>query len=131
MLRSVDVYVAPNTGGESFGIVLLEGMAAGAAVLASDLEAFRLVLDDGSAGVLVPAGDSGALAAEAVRLLQDSGARAALTSAAERVVARYDWERIASRILAVYDTVAVPGEKVVEDSRGQAFGLYRRLKDPT
>ena len=50
MLRSVDVYVAPNTGGESFGIVLLEAMAAGTPVLASDLEAFRAVLDDGRAG---------------------------------------------------------------------------------
>ena len=54
MLRSVDVYVAPNTGGESFGMILTEAMAAGAAVVASDLEAFRRVLDGGRAGVLFP-----------------------------------------------------------------------------
>ena len=59
MLRTVDVYVAPNTGGESFGIVLLEAMAAGAPVLASDLDAFPQVLDDGQAGALFANGDAG------------------------------------------------------------------------
>ena len=53
---SVDVFVAPNTGGESFGIMLLEAMAAGAPVLASDLDAFRRVLDDGTGGALFPTG---------------------------------------------------------------------------
>jgi phosphatidyl-myo-inositol alpha-mannosyltransferase len=52
MLRSVDVYVAPNTGGESFGMILTEAMAAGTPVVASDLDAFRRVLDGGHAGVL-------------------------------------------------------------------------------
>src|SRR6201989_2005672 len=49
MLRSVDVYVAPNTGGESFGMILTEAMAAGTTVAASDLDAFRRVLDGGTA----------------------------------------------------------------------------------
>ena len=53
-LRSVDVYVAPHTGGESFGIVLVEAMAAQAAVVASDLPAFRRVLEDGSCGPALP-----------------------------------------------------------------------------
>ncbi len=56
-LRSVDVYCAPNTGGESFGIVLVEAMAAGTAVVASDLDAFRRVLNNGEAGRLVPVDD--------------------------------------------------------------------------
>ena len=54
MLRSVDVYVAPNTGGESFGMILTEAMAAGTPVVASDLDAFRRVLDGGRAGRAVP-----------------------------------------------------------------------------
>lgn len=58
LLRSVDVYVAPQTGGESFGIVLVEGMAAGTTVLASDLGAFTRVIDDGTSGVLFPTGDA-------------------------------------------------------------------------
>ena len=57
LLRSVDVYVAPNLGGESFGIILVEAMSAGAPVLASDLDAFRRVLDDGRVGELFPTGD--------------------------------------------------------------------------
>ena len=57
MLRSVDAYCAPNLGGESFGIILTEAMSAGTAVVASDLDAFRRVLDGGTAGVLVPGGD--------------------------------------------------------------------------
>ena len=57
-MRSADVYCAPNTGGESFGIVLVEAMAAGTAVVASDLDAFRRVLEDGAAGRLVPVDDS-------------------------------------------------------------------------
>ena len=54
MLRSLDVYCAPNTGGESFGIILTEAMSAGTPVVASDLDAFRRVLDGGIAGVLSP-----------------------------------------------------------------------------
>ena len=69
-MRSADVYCAPNTGGESFGIVLVEAMAAGTAVVASDLDAFRRVLDDGEAGRLVPVDDSDGLAAR-----PDRGAR--------------------------------------------------------
>ena len=62
-LARARVLVAPNTGGESFGIVLTEAMAAGLPVVASDLPAFRDVLDDGRRGLLVPPGDAAALAA--------------------------------------------------------------------
>src|SRR5262249_54259391 len=62
MVRSVHVYVAPNIGGESFGMILTEAMAAGTPVVASDLDAFRRVLDGGRAGVLFPTGDARALA---------------------------------------------------------------------
>jgi phosphatidyl-myo-inositol alpha-mannosyltransferase len=128
MLRSVDVFVAPNTGGESFGIVLLEAMAAGTPVLASDLEPFRLVLDEGS-GELFRSEDPTDLAAHAVALLADRQRRAAISSAADKVVDRYDWERVARRVLAVYETVTWNGVKVREDSRGQAFGRFTRLRD--
>jgi phosphatidyl-myo-inositol alpha-mannosyltransferase len=128
MLRSADLYVAPNTGGESFGIVLLEAMAAGAPVLASDLDAFRLVLQDGQAGALFPVGDARALAAEAVRLLRDPAAAAGLSRVASDVVQRFDWERIAARIVSVYETVVAADERVVEDNRGQPFQVYRRVR---
>ena len=62
MLRSVHLYVAPNTGGESFGMILTEALAAGTTVVASDLDAFRRVLDGGRAGRLFPTGDAGGAA---------------------------------------------------------------------
>src|SRR3712207_5152281 len=70
-LRSMDVYCAPNLGGESFGMVLTEAMAAGAPVVASDLGAFRAVLGAGSAGAVFPTGDAHALARELDALLDD------------------------------------------------------------
>src|SRR4029077_10564087 len=74
--HSVDVFCAPNTGGESFGIVLAEAMAAGAPIVASDLDAFRQVLRGGRAGELFTTADPAALAAAAGRLLGEPPLRA-------------------------------------------------------
>ena len=103
--HSVDVYVAPNTGGESFGIVLIEAMAAGAPVVASDLDAFRRVLDDGDAGELFETGNAPALAEVLNGLLADSARRRAMAKRAAAVVRRYDWPAIADAIVGVYETV--------------------------
>jgi phosphatidyl-myo-inositol alpha-mannosyltransferase len=109
MLASSDIYVAPHTGGESFGIVLVEAMAAGAPVLASELVAFRAVLDGGRLGVLVPVGDADALAREAIALLDDPDRRAGLRAAATAAVRRYDWSTLADEILAVYEMAVAAG----------------------
>ena len=111
-LASADVYVAPNLGGESFGIVLVEAMASGAAVVASDLDAFRRVLDDGRAGRLVRAGEPAALSSAVIELFRDDDARGALVATAHEVALRYDWSRIADRILQVYETVVVGADPV-------------------
>ena len=111
-LRSADVYCAPNTGGESFGIVLVEAMAAGTAVVASNLDAFRRVLDDGEAGRLVPVEDSAALADGLITVLGDDTLRARYVKAATAAVGQYDWSVVADEIMRVYETVAVPGVKV-------------------
>jgi phosphatidyl-myo-inositol alpha-mannosyltransferase len=129
MLRSVDVFVAPNTGGESFGIVLLEAMASGTAVLASDIEAFEQVLDRGRAGRMFRMGDSADLAGHAVGLLSDPDERARLAAGATAVVQQYDWAEVARRVIEVYETVTWSGLKVREDSRGQALGRFTRLRD--
>ena len=121
-LRSVDIYVAPHTGGESFGIVLVEAMAAQAAVLASDLPAFRRVLDDGKYGRLFPNQDSSALAEGLIELLADDSLRTAYVQAADRRVRSFDWDRVVEDVIAVYDSVRTPGEKVTEDLRGQLVG---------
>jgi phosphatidylinositol alpha-mannosyltransferase len=111
-MRSADVYCAPNTGGESFGIVLVEAMAAGTAVVASDLDAFRRVLVDGKAGRLVPVDDAAALAAGLVEVLENDVARARLVDAAAVAVRQYDWSVVAGQIMRVYETVAGAGSKV-------------------
>ena len=111
-LRSADVYCAPNTGGESFGIVLVEAMAAGTAVVASNLDAFRRVLEDGEAGCLVPVEDSDALARALISVLSDDDVRARLVTVASDAVRCYDWSVVADDILRVYETVAGSGVKV-------------------
>ncbi len=111
-LRSADVYCAPHLGGESFGIVLVEAMAAGTCVVASELDAFRRVLRDGEGGMLVPVGDSAALATALARALDDDDERASLVAAGRRLVTAYDWPVVAEQILRVYDTVVVGGQKV-------------------
>ncbi len=111
MLASSDIYVAPHTGGESFGIVLAEAMAAGAPVLASELGAFRALLDGGRLGALVPVGDADALAAEAIALLEDPQRRAAMRAAASVGVRRYDWSNVAEEIFAVYEMAVASGPR--------------------
>ncbi len=111
-LRSVDAYCAPNTGGESFGIVLVEAMAAGTAVVASDLDAFRRVLEDGKAGRLVPVDDADALAEGLIEVLEDDEARRRYIDAATEAVRQYDWSVVAGQIMRVYETVAGAGAKV-------------------
>ena len=123
---SADVYVAPNTGGESFGIVLLEAMASGTPVLASDIEAFRRVVDDGRAGRTFANENPDDLAREAIALLSDRTERARLTREGHARALEYDWETVAKRVVEVYDAVTVTGEKVTEDMRGQLVGRLSR-----
>jgi phosphatidyl-myo-inositol alpha-mannosyltransferase len=112
MLHSVDVFCAPNTGGESFGYVLVEAMASGAPIVASDLEAFRQVLRGGEAGELFETGNAAALAAAAARLLDDPARRATLAAAASVAVREFDWSVVARDIVRVYQAVAPAAGRV-------------------
>jgi phosphatidylinositol alpha-mannosyltransferase len=107
VLHSVDVFCSPNTGGESFGIVTAEAMAAGVPIVASDIDAFHKVLRGGSAGELFATGDEQALADAAARLLDDPARRAELSVAALAAVASYDWEVVARDVVSVYETVVL------------------------
>ena len=127
-LASLDAYVAPNTGGESFGIVLLEAMAAGAPVVASDLDAFARVLDGGRCGALFPVGDATALEDAVVDLLGDPGARAQLAAAGARRVTAYDWRTVAGDLIDVYASVTAGQSGVREDLRGQIVGRLARRR---
>lgn len=111
-LRSADVYVAPNTGGESFGIVLVEGMSAGTAVVASDIPAFVAVLDEGRAGWLPRCGDAVALANSIEEVLSNRKMRTQKIVHATQIVAQYDWPVVARQVMAVYETITLGADKV-------------------
>jgi phosphatidyl-myo-inositol alpha-mannosyltransferase len=115
-LRSVDVYCAPNTGGESFGIILTEAMSAGAAVAASDLDAFRRVLDDGKAGVLTAVEDSAALADGLRDLLADAARRAEFVEIARQRVMTFDWSVVANQVLRVYESAMAADPRRVREA---------------
>ncbi|MDC7339929.1 glycosyltransferase family 4 protein [Streptomyces lydicus] len=129
LLRSVDVYVAPNTGGESFGIILVEAMSAGAPVLASDLDAFAQVLDQGEAGELFANEDADDLATAAVRLLGDPARLAELRERGTRHVRRFDWSTVGADILAVYETVTAGAASVAADEAVATRSRRRLTRD--
>jgi phosphatidylinositol alpha-mannosyltransferase len=103
LLASADVFVAPNTGGESFGIILVEAMAAGAPVVASDLPAFAAVLDGGRSGRLFGTGDAQAAAAAIIELLADADAASVLRARGQAAAKAYDWSRVVPAIESVYE----------------------------
>ena len=103
----MDLYVAPNTGGESFGIILIEAMSARATVLASDLPAFARVLDGGVAGEMFRNGDPADLARAVVSLLRDPARREQLAAAGRERANAFDWSVVAADVMAVYETVTL------------------------
>jgi phosphatidyl-myo-inositol alpha-mannosyltransferase len=105
LLASATVFVAPQVGGESFGVVLAEAMAAGAPIVASALPAFRAVLDGGRLGELFPVGDAGAAARSISGLLDSPRKRERLSREAVVAVQRYDWAGVVAQIEAVYEAV--------------------------
>ncbi len=129
-LHSADIYVAPNTGGESFGIILLEAMAAGAPVVASDIEAFQRVLDERRAGVHFRSEDADDLAEKLIALLADPDRRDALRAAGTVRAAEFDWSSVAKRVLEVYNSVTPGGEKVTADLSRQFWGRLPVRRPP-
>lgn len=101
LLGSAAVYVAPNLGGESFGIVLVEAMAAGTPVLASDLDSFRDV--GGDAARYFTTGDADALVSELVDMLGDEAGLAELSAKGRRRAERFDWSRVTAEYRSMYE----------------------------
>lgn len=109
VLALADVMVVPSRGGESFGIVLLEAMAAGAPLVASDLVGYRAVVRDGREALLVPPGAPSQLAAAVARLLDDAALRDALVRSGHQRAASFDWASVAERTRAVYAAAGASG----------------------
>ena len=128
LLAGASIYVAPQTGGESFGIVLVEAMAARTTVVASDIPAYRAVLEDGRAGALIEPGSSVSLASALVELLGDRERLDALADAGQRASAQYDWEVVADKVFEVYKLAIEMGSPADSGSR-RALDLIRGRDD--
>ena len=112
LLRSIALYVAPNTGGESFGIILTEAMAAGAPVVASNLPAFVDVLNNGEAGELFETGNITHLTKTIARLLSDDALKRQLSKSGQEVSRKFDWSVVGESVLEIYRLISSSGERV-------------------
>lgn len=100
--RTCDVFCAPSTGFESFGLVLLEAMAAGRPIVASDIVGYRTVVRSGEEGLLVPPGDEGALAMALMSLLRDPVLRQRMGERGQARACAFSRDRVAQRTLDFY-----------------------------
>jgi phosphatidylinositol alpha-mannosyltransferase len=118
-MSSVGTYVAPNTGGESFGIILAEALAGGAAVVAADIPAFVALLENGKYGKLFKSEDATDLAKAVIDLLRDQDARNQMARAGQEYAQKFDWDVVAQDIFEVYEMAIVGSGKVglVSDNR--------------
>ena len=123
--HSIDVYIAPNTGGESFGIILTEAMASGTAILASDIPAFSQLLNYGEFGSLFKSEDSHDLAEKLMYLLGDVDSRHVLATSGLSQSRKYDWSTVAEQILDVYEMVQVGNSKVGLSSDNRVWNRFK------
>ena len=111
-MSSVAVYVAPNTGGESFGIILAEALAGGACVVASDIPAFDDLLGQGEYGALFQSESATELAKVVIDLLRDQTKRKELSARGKERAKMFDWTVVAQQIYSVYEMSIVGSQKV-------------------
>ena len=120
-LASVGLYIAPNTGGESFGIILAEALAAGASVVASDIPAFDSLLGHGDYGTLFQSENSDDLATKVIELLKNSARRKAIADRGKIYAQSFDWDVVADKIYDVYQMAMVGGTGVTLSSENRAW----------
>lgn len=120
-MSSVSIYVAPNTGGESFGIILAEALAGGASVLASDIPAFDSLLGHGKYGSLFQSENSEDLAKRAIELFNSPELRRTIARAGREYAQSFDWDVVAERIYDVYEMAMVGHNGVTLSSDNRAW----------
>ncbi|MGH2490374.1 MAG: glycosyltransferase, partial [Candidatus Limnocylindria bacterium] len=103
--KTADIFCAPSTGQESFGIVLLEAMAAGLPVVASDIHGYKRVVQRNVSGLLVEPRDPDAIAGGVERLIRDPDLRQRLGAAGARRAPEFDWSHVTAQLVGVYDEV--------------------------
>ena len=124
-LSSLDLYVAPNTGGESFGIILAEAMASGAPVLASDIPAFVDLLSVGDCGTTFESENPVDLAQKSIELLRNSARLQELAENGRSAAIRFDWGSVATQIMSVYEVAMTGHEKVAVGSENASWKKSR------
>jgi len=124
-MRQAEVLCAPSLGGESFGIVLTEALAAGVPVVASDIPGYRAALQGGKAGVLVPPGSAAALEPALFALLQDGEQRQHLVLKGIQLAESYSWERVVDQVLEAYEDALLIGSRVI---REPAVPLWAQIR---
>lgn len=120
-LGGLDLYIAPNIGGESFGIILAEAMASGAPVLASDIPAFVDLLSVGQSGATFRTGDATHLAQMVIELLRDPSRLHQLSENGLKAAIRFDWGSVAAQIMSVYEVALTGQEKVAVGSENASW----------
>jgi phosphatidylinositol alpha-mannosyltransferase len=120
-LSSVGLYVAPNTGGESFGIILAEALASGASIIASDIPAFNSLLGHGQFGTTFESENSRDLAAKIIALLKDTEIRKAKAQLGKEYAQNFDWDVVAEKIFDVYEMAMVGGRPVTLSSENRGW----------
>jgi len=123
--KSVSLYIAPNTGGESFGIILAEAMAAKTPIVASDLPAFTKLLDNGSAGALFASENSDDLADTIINLLDNQEMREKIAIAGYEKAKNFDWDSVGEQILSVYEMALAGNTKVSLASENRFWNRLR------
>ena len=123
-MSSIALYVAPNTGGESFGIILAEALAGGACVVASDIPAFDSLLGGGKYGALFASEDSTDLAKTIIDLLRDEPKRKELARKGKDHAQIFDWDVVAQEIFSIYEMAMVGGEKVTLASDSRSWNRF-------
>jgi phosphatidyl-myo-inositol alpha-mannosyltransferase len=111
-LQAASLLVAPSLGGESFGMVLTRAFASATPVVASNIEGYAQVADHDETGILVAPGDSNALAAAVIELLEDEERRRAYGAAARQAAEPYSWDRIGAQLVQIYERLTAPAEAV-------------------
>jgi phosphatidylinositol alpha-mannosyltransferase len=102
LFRTADVFVSPATGRESFGIVLLEAMAAGAPIVCSDIHGYKGVVQRGRQGILTPPHDAKALSAGIAELLASPELRARMGASGQERAEQFSWERVTAKVEEYY-----------------------------